>query len=202
MNVFVKVKWFLAVLSVFLIILMTNLIDKNNFIRVEEAVENIYNERLLAKEILLGVSIQFHEKEMAFALNDSIYLQFQNDAVNAKITELLKRFDRTGATRKEKVVLDELDKNHAKLMQLESNTQLKNRLYSSECAQLFSAINTNINELSAVQVEEGRNQKLQASEAVNTVKLFSKIEIYLLIFLALVLQVIILYNPKKKANNG
>ena len=65
MNVFTKLKWFTAVLGVFLIILATNLIDKKNFLKVEKAVESIYNERLLAKELLLSVSIQFHEKELA-----------------------------------------------------------------------------------------------------------------------------------------
>ncbi len=202
MNVFKKLKWILAILCVFLIILATNLIDKDNFLRVEKAVENIYNERLLAKELLLGVSIQFHKKELAYALNDSTYLQSQNDAVNAEIRELLQMFDRTGATRKEKIILDELNKNHAELIHLESSIQLKNMLYSSDCAEIFSAINTNISELSAVQVKEGKNQKFYARDALNAAKLFSKIEIYMLIFLALVLQAVVLYNPKEKSKES
>ncbi len=200
MNVFKKIKWFLAILGVFLIILSTNLIDKDNFLKVEKAVENIYNERLLAKELLLGVSIQFHEKELAYALNDSIYLQSQNKIVNEKITGLLKMFDRTGATRKEKVILNELNGNHKKLIHLESKTQEKDTLYSSYCADIFSDINTNISDLSAVQVKEGKNQKFYARDALNTAKLFSEIEIYMLIFLAVLLQIVILYNPKKKSN--
>lgn len=200
MTIFKKIKWFLAVLCVFLLILATNLIDQDNFLRVEKAVENIYNERLLAKELLLDVTIQFHQKELAYALNDSIYLQSQNDVVNAKINELLQMFDRTGVTRKEKAIVDKLNENHAKLIHLESNTQLQDTLYSSDCAEIFSAINTNISELSAVQVREGRNQKFLARDALKTVKLFSKIEIYVLILLALVLQIIILYNPKEKSN--
>jgi len=202
MNLFKKLKWVFAVLSIFLIILSTNLIDRKNFLRVEEAVENIYNERLLAKELLLRVSIQFHKKELSYALNDSNYLKYRNDAVNAKITELLQLFDRTESTRKEQVVLRELNRNHAKLIQLESSTQLKDTLYSSACAEIFSAINTNIDELSAVQVKEGKNQKIYARDAVDAAKLFSKIEMYILIFLALVLQFIILYNPKKKPNES
>jgi hypothetical protein len=198
MNIYKKLKWFSAVLGVFLIILATNLIDKKSFLKVEEAVENIYNERLLAKELLLGVSIQFHEKELAYALNDSVYLQSQNDVVNAKITELLQMFDKAEITRKEKIILADLNKNHSNLIRLEAGTQLKDTLYSSDCAEIFSSINTNIKELSDVQIKEGKNQKFHASDAVNTVKLFSKIETYLLIFLALFLVVIILYSPKKR----
>jgi hypothetical protein len=193
-----KLKWFSAVLGVFLIILATNLIDKRSFLKVEEAVEKMYNERLLAKELLQGVSIQFHEKELAYALNDSSYLQTQNDAVNSEISELLQMFDKAEISRNEKIILLDLNKNHSNLINLESNTQLNDLLYSSECAEIFSAINTNIKDLSAAQIKGAKNQKFHASAAVNTVKLFSKIETYLLIFLALFLVIIILYTPSKR----
>jgi hypothetical protein len=198
MNIYMKLKWFSAVLGVFLIILATNLIDKRSFLKVEEAVEKMYNERLLAKELLQGVSIQFHEKELAYALNDSSYLQTQNDAVNSEISELLQMFDKAEISRNEKIILLDLNKNHSNLINLESNTQLNDLLYSSECAEIFSAINTNIKDLSAAQIKGAKNQKFHASAAVNTVKLFSKIETYLLIFLALFLVIIILYTPSKR----
>ncbi|NQV51932.1 MAG: hypothetical protein HQ500_02050 [Flavobacteriales bacterium] len=199
MNVLKKVKWVLAISVVFLIILATNLIDKKHFLRIEESIENIYNERLLAKELLLNVSIRFHKKELAYALNDTAYLQSKNDVVNTEIGKSLQMFDRAGATKQERYILDDLNENHAKLIQLESNAQLKGILYSSECVEIFSAINTNINDLAAEQMKEGKNQKRLANDAVNTVKLFSKMEIYMLIFLALILQFIVLYNPKKNS---
>jgi len=199
MKVLKKVKWFLAISGVFLIILATNLIDQKNFLRVEESVENIYNERLLAKELLLNVSIQFHKKELAYALNDTTYLQSKNDVVNTEIAKSLQMFDRAGATKQERYILDDLNENHAKLIHLESNAQLKGILYSSDCVEIFSAINTNISDLAAEQMKEGKNQKRFASNAVNSIKLFSKIETYMLIFFALILLLIILYNPKKKS---
>lgn len=198
MNLVNKAKWFLAVLGVFLLILATNLIDKNNFIQVEESVDNIYNNRLLAKELLLDVSSKFHKKELAYALNDSTYIKTQNNAVNAEISELLEMFDRAESNRKEDIIINKLNKNHTKLVELESNSLPKNILYTSECAEIFSAINTNIVELADEQVKEGRNQKFLAGKAVENVKLFSQIEIYFLILLGLILQFIVLYNPKKK----
>lgn len=197
MNLFQRVKWFLAVLGVFLLILATNLIDKSNFLRVEETVDKIYNERLLAKELLLDVSIKFHKKELAYALNDSDYLQTKNDVVNAEISKLLGMFDRAQATQKEELILQKLNQNHLKLIELESNLVLNETLYTPACAKIFADINRNIVELSTEQVKEGKNQNFLARNAIETVKLFSQIEIYLLIFLALILQIIILYNPKK-----
>jgi hypothetical protein len=193
-------KWFFAVLGVFLLILATNLIDKNNFIRVEESVDNIYNKRLLAKELLLDVSIKFHKKELAYSLNDTTYLRTQNDAINAEISKILEMFDRVGSTKKEDMILNTLNQNHAKLIALESNVVLKSALYTPECVEIFSAINKNIVELASEQVKEGNNQKFLARKAIEKVKLFSQMEIYFLIFLGLMLQIIILYNPKKKSN--
>ena len=92
----IKIKWFVGVLGVFLLVLATNLIDKNNFIRVEESVDNIYNKRLLAKELLLDISLKFHKKELAYALNDTMYLHSQNAAVNNEISKSLEVFNRVG----------------------------------------------------------------------------------------------------------
>lgn len=202
MPILKKIKWFLAVLGVFLLILATNLIDKENFLRVEKSVENIYNERLLAKELLLEITIKFHQKELAYATNDSLYLRSRNDIVNSEITKLLLMFERSKATKKEVIILDQLKSTHAKLIEHEKVSDINNTLYTSECANIFSEINENIVALSIEQVKEGKNQKHLANEAIGMVKLFSNIEVYMLIFLALVLQFIILYKPKKKVNEN
>ena len=198
MTLFTRVKWFLAVLGVFLLILATNLADKKYFIRVEKSVDKIYNERLLAKDLLLDVSVKFHKKELAYALNDTAYLRIQNDAVNTDISKLLELFDRAESTRNEEVIIRQLHRNHTRLMELEAKSVSKETLYSSEVAEVFTAINKNIVELAAEQVEEGRNQKILATKAIENANLFSQIEIYFLIFLGIVLQFIVLYNPKKK----
>jgi hypothetical protein len=199
MTVFQKIKWFVAVLGVFLIILMTNLLDKQNFLRVEEVVENIYNDRLLAKELLLDVSTKFHQKELAYVINDTVYLEKKNDKINSEITELLTMFDRTNQTRDERKILVSLRENHDELMRLESNSQLNESLYTKVYSDVFSSIAYDIKELSAEQVEEGKLQTMHAKDAVDIANLFSKIEIYILIFLGLVIQFIILYTPKDKS---
>lgn len=193
-----KIKWFLAVLLIFLLILATNLIDKNNFKVMQKTVDKIYKERLLAKEVLLDISIMFHKKELAYSLNDSTYLRTQNDAVNAEISKLLKMFDRIESTDEEDFIISSLNQNHSKLINLESNLSPKGTLYTSECAEIFDAINKNIVELASEQIKEGKAQNLIARRAVNQVELFARMETYFLIFLGLVLQFIILYNPKKE----
>ena len=197
MSVFTKIKWVLAILAVFFLILSTSLLDKNAFARIEETVDNVYNERLLAKEVLLDIAIKFHKKEMAYSLNDSVYLRNENDAINAEISRSLKMFDRFESTRNEDRILSSLNRNHDKLIKLESNLKAKGTLYSPQCADLFAAINNDIVDLAAEQVVEGSRQNLIARRAIEEVNMYTRIELYILIFIGIVLQVIILYNPKK-----
>lgn len=197
MTLFNKIKWALAVSVVFLLILATNRIDKHNFARMEETVDNIYNDRLLAKEVLMDIAIKFHKKELAYSLNDSAYLRNQNDTINAEINRLLQIFNRLESTKKEDNSLNSLNQNHTELMKLESDLSPSDILYTPQCAEIFSAINNNIVELAAEQVREGKSQKLIARRAIEQVKLFTQIEIYFLIFLGLVMQIIILYKPKQ-----
>ncbi len=197
MNLFNKVKWVLGILGVFLLVLATNRIDKNNFKRVEQSVDNIYNDRLLAKELLLEISLKFHKKELAYALNDTNYLQNKNQAINTKISELLESFNRIESTEKEELILKRLRRDHDDLIKLEKRLNKKDTLYTEKCEEIFADINTQLGELATEQVEEGKQQKFLASKALENVELFSQIEIYILLLLGIVLQLIILYTPKK-----
>ncbi|MGB5942285.1 MAG: hypothetical protein WBG71_05340 [Leeuwenhoekiella sp.] len=57
---------------------------------------------------------------------------------------------------------------------------------------------TNLDDLAKIQLDEGSRQMSISKRAVDTVELFTQIEIYLLVFLAIVVQIIVMYNPKKK----
>jgi hypothetical protein len=197
MNLFNKIKWILGILGVFLLVLATNRIDKNNFKRVEQSVDNIYNDRLLAKELLLEISLKFHKKELAYALNDSNYLENKNEKINAEISNLLESFNRIESTEKEELILKRLKRDHADLIELEERLTPNDILYSRDCKQIFTDINEQLSKLSAEQVQEGKQQKFLASKALENVELFSQIEIYILIVLGIILQLIILYSPKK-----
>jgi uncharacterized protein YxjI len=99
-------------------------------------------------------------------------------------------FERTKATKQEKFILEELQESHSELIALESELKINEELYSDQCRKVFTEIHTYIVELSAEQIKEGKNKQVNARKAVDTMKLFSTIEIYMLIFLALILQVI------------
>ncbi len=75
MTFYNKIKWVLGILMVFILILCTNLIDRNNFIRVKNSVVTIYNDRIIASDLIFEMSKLFHEKEIAVILLDSVFFE-------------------------------------------------------------------------------------------------------------------------------
>lgn len=73
MRFFNKIKWILGISVVFLLIITTNLIDRNNFITVRDSVATIYEDRLIAKDIVFDISLLINEKKLANVLEDSIF---------------------------------------------------------------------------------------------------------------------------------
>lgn len=74
MTFFNKIKWVLSILMVFVLIVTTNLIDRNNFIRVKDSVVTIYEDRLIAKDLIFEMSKAVQEKEVAVAASDTTFL--------------------------------------------------------------------------------------------------------------------------------
>lgn len=197
MKIYNKAKWILGILMVFILILSTNLIDKNNFVRVKDSVVAIYEDRLVAKGLIFDMSRDFHEKEIAaIQLDTSFYLK-KNKLINSDIEQLIARFKETKLTKQEGIIFTDFEENFALLK--ESETTLVNSNFSDKIAfnEQISKIKTLLNNLSKVQLDEGKRQMFISKKALDTVELFTQIEIYFLIFLAIVVQVIIMYTPKK-----
>ena len=73
MSLYNKLKWILGILIVFVLIIATNLIDKNNFTRVRDSVVTIYEDRIIASDLIFELQQSIHEKEVAIVLKDSLF---------------------------------------------------------------------------------------------------------------------------------
>lgn len=199
MSVINKIKWILGISVVFLLILLTNLIDRNNFKKIKFAVESIYEDRLIAKGLLYDISNLLHEKEIAFLKQDTIFFNQKNMAVNASIDELIRVFSNTRLTDAEKKSLEMLFRNFEKLKTIQNNTESVLSGDDERWINQLGKVKEDINRLSKIQITEGEKQLFQGRKAMDVMDLFSTIEIYFLIFLALVVQFIVFYSfPKKK----
>ena len=198
MGFYNKLKWVLGILMVFVIIVSTNLIDRNNFIRVKDSVVTIYEDRLIATDLIFEMSEAIHTKELAIALEDSIYYTKQNKEANQEVGELISRYELTRLTGNETKIFKELKNNFETLKTLELTYVESSFKQKDLLNQHISELKQNLSELSKIQINEGRKQMSISKKAIDTVELFTQIEIYLLVFLAIIIQIIVMYNPKKK----
>ncbi|AIM59803.1 hypothetical protein KLA_11565 [Cellulophaga geojensis KL-A] len=198
MGFYAKFKWILGILMIFVLIIMTNLIDKNNFVRVRDSVVTIYEDRLIANDLIFEKLKLVQEKEVAVKTLDSTFYENRNLKVNDNLQSLISRFEETKLTSKEATVFNDF-KSNVKVLQ-NAETKFINSSYNST-SKVNSAINslkTNLSDLSKIQLNEGSRQMSISKRAVDSVELFTQIEIYMLVFLAIIIQIVVMYNPKEK----
>jgi len=194
-----KIKWILGISMVFFLILATNYVDRNNFRLVQDSIETIYEDRLIAHNLVFKMSLAIQEKVMAKTIAEPNLFVQQNKVANAELEQLTEAFRNTKLTPKEAVVFEDFEANFLEIRELEKavtdeGKKLDEAAYTKELEQL----NKNINALSEIQLDEGKRQLFIGKRAVETAEFLTTIEVYVLIFLAILVQIIVIYNPKTK----
>ena len=193
-----KIKWILGILIVFVLIMATNLIDRNNFLQVKQSVETLYEDRLVAYDILFEMTNIIHWKEVAIGNSTSNSFLRDNQKSNEQIKNLVARFEQTKLITNENYLFNNLKNNLDLLVKKESKMIQSNFVDKSPVQDQILIVKEDLYGLSKIQLEEGRNQLSISKKAIDMVELFTQIEIYVLILLAVIIQIIILYNPKKE----
>ncbi|MDV7393595.1 MCP four helix bundle domain-containing protein, partial [Arthrospira platensis SPKY1] len=104
---------------VFVIVLMTNLIDKDNFSKLRYSIVTIYEDRIVASDLIFEIALMIQEKEIAAAISDSSFFNEKNEQVNQRIQELIERYGQTKLTREEREIFNDLKDNLKNLEKLE-----------------------------------------------------------------------------------
>jgi hypothetical protein len=194
MTLFNKIKWILGVLLVFVVVLTTNLIDRQNFSIVSDSIETIYADRLIAQDIIYDITKLLGKKEVAYASLEGEPLAARIKLLNAQIFDFIGLFSTTKLTPKEKIIFSRLRDSLNKLTSAEAETDKSKT--ETVPAEPLAMIWEQLDELSAIQLEEGRRELQESKRAITSANLFTQLEIGALIFMAVIIQVIILYSPK------
>jgi hypothetical protein len=203
MTFFNKLKWVLGILVVFLLIVTTNLIDRNNFVRVKESVETIYEDRLVAKGILFDMLTNLQEKEIAIIKKDTAFFNSKNSKINTGLRNLITKFENTKLTTSESNIFNSLKEDIDVLIDLEKKHEQSDFKNSIKSLNQIEKVKQDLDDLSDIQIDEGSRQLSISKKAIDNVELFTQLEIYFLIILAVIIQIIVIYNPKdKKEENG
>ncbi|WP_026302595.1 MCP four helix bundle domain-containing protein [Psychroflexus tropicus] len=194
-----KVKWILGILMIFGLIITTNLIDRHNFIRVKDSVVTIYEDRLVANDLIFEMLKTVQEKELNIIETSSTSIENDNSKFDTKLESLVSRFEETKLTIEEASIFEDLKMNVEKLIDYNSKSKTSNETDNSIILSRIEQVKTNLDELSKIQLREGSRQMSISKHALNTVELFTQIEIFILIFLAILIQIIVMYKPKHKS---
>ena len=195
---FKKIRGILGVLLIFGLILGTNLIDQNNFEKIQDSIESIYEDRLVVKGLIYDLYKDIHEKEIAVITQDSLYFKSEVVAVNKRIDDELLAYDQTRLTHDESVELQKLKDNIEVLKSLENKLMNEGWQESEVVIKQINLIDRNLDILADIQIEEGRREMGTGKQIVSAVNLFTHMEVIGLIILALIFQIMIIYTPSKK----
>jgi hypothetical protein len=193
MKIFAKIRWVASILLVFFIVLITNLIDRENFNRLSYSVKTMYEDRIVASHLLFEMSSIIQEKQIAVLTLDTPFLENKNNKHNQALNQLIDKYRLTKLTEKEEFVFNQLQEELKSLKQKERPTTDRT---DAEVLKSFEKINKNLHELSKIQVDEGRRQVFISDKAKDMINLFTQVEIIFLVIMALLIQIIILYKPK------
>lgn len=192
-----KLKWILGISMVFLLIITTNLIDRSNFNQIRNSVVSIYDDRLVAKDYILEMTRLIHEKEVATVSADSTFFMNKNTQVNQDLDKLASLFESTKLTYEEQKAFDDFKGNLAKLKESERMDFSGNNNQNEVLKEHLKSMKGNLRLLSKIQLKEGGRQMLISKRAIDSIELFTHIEIYFLIFLAIVVQILVMYKPQE-----
>ena len=197
MSFYNKLKWILGIAMIFILIIATNLIDRNNFIKVRNSVMTIYEDRLVVKGLIFDMANIIHEKELAIVKEDSSFYKNKVGQLNSEMDLLITKFEGTKLIKKESQLLDDLKDEHKTLVQKEKGLTHFDEKKLEVIKAGIDQLQDDLKSLSNIQLKEGRKQMSISKKAVSTVELFTQIEIYFLVLLAIVIQLIVMYQPKK-----
>lgn len=189
-----KIKWIAGISLIFFIILVTNVIDRNNFNKLSNSVTTIYEDRIVASDLIFELSRIIHEKHIAIISNNTSQLGTTNSPSSQALDPLIERYKQTKLSDDEQLVFAELQK-EIKIM--ERKEQEMENLPVGEIFSSIEKINQYLDDLSKIQLQEGKRQVFISDKAKDSINLFTQIEMIFLVVMAVLVQAIILYKPKR-----
>lgn len=194
-----KIKWIAGISIIFFLILATNYVDRNDFQRIQDTMQTIYEDRIVAQDYVMELFMIYHEKALVNADASTSFNKGRNDLLNKNMQDYITKFATTRLTVKEQNLFDELVLRFDNVKKVEQSfgesiSVADRQAYTSVLIDLQKSLF----DLSKIQVEEGRRQLYIGKKAIYSIELLKKIEVYFLILLAVIVQLLILYKPKQK----
>lgn len=184
--------------AAFLLVLASNRLNQRNFSTVEQNVNSVFEDRLVVQEYIYRLNNLFHKKELALAKNE---LNTNTLTESSDIEKILSDFAKTELTVKESKYLSDLRSSYSELQQMEKNLSIKNEPGSAEIKSGISSkltrINNDLDELSGVQLSEGKQLTQRSQRSLGMNQLLSRLEIVFLVIIGILFLLIVFHREKR-----
>lgn len=192
-----RIRWAASILLIFFIVIATNLIDRENFSRLSYSVKTIYEDRIVASDLLFEMSMLVNEKQIVIVTKDSLSFEGRSEHANRSLVDLMTRYEQTKLAEREKVVFSRFKEELIKLKQAEEVYFSSDQTETTSLIKSIGRITEHLYALSKIQIEEGKRQVGISNRAMDKINLLTKGEIIFLVIIAVLVQILILYRPKK-----
>lgn len=187
-----------VLLSLCLLVLLSNFIDRHHTKNVNQSISTLYEDRLIAEVYILKMTSSLYQiKEVINSDTNNINKNKSIDSLLLAIKETSNAYHKTKFTELEKIKADAL----LNVLQEIEPTQLKNNQLKLESADKALVL---LNELSGIQLTESKEIMNYAERLYLSGKISSQFVSVLIIIILIVLQALVYTSktliPKEKTN--
>jgi hypothetical protein len=197
-----KLKWVIGLAVVFLLILTTNLLDRKEFKIINESVRTIYNDQMVAQDLIFKMSLLLEQKSVAVASGDATFFAIRNNEINRELNQLIEQFKQTKLTNPEEESLLDFSSHLRNLIETEQQFITKDQDALTQQARILMVspiadLSRELYVLSKIQMKEGKEEMRRSTESANKVTSLANLEIIFLILIGIIIQIIILMPTRK-----
>ncbi len=185
----------------FLLVLVSNRLDNRHFETIQNTVNSVYKDRVVAQNLIYELSTILHKKALRFSLD-----QTNSEAhikENSEVANILTEFRKTELTSKEYNLLLELSEDFEDFLTLEKK-MISPQVTAQQKTEVLTALNSmrqQLDGLAKIQLEESEQLTELSNKSLGMNVLMSRLELGLMIVIGIAMMALIFYPIKKTVTN-
>ena len=188
---------------IFVLVLVTNMIDKSHFSELQESFISIYEDRLMVENYIYKMAGYLEDKKKLFdrSQTQGVGVLKINGILNDSIRQLIVDYEETKFTEAESMYFSQFKSGFERLLKLEGNylTKMPESADPPEVIlEKYSTLSMNLDKLSEIQLSESRRMLDNSLRIIDSSNLTSRIEIVILIVIGLIVQALIFASRSLK----
>ncbi|MBN8651724.1 MAG: MCP four helix bundle domain-containing protein [Cytophagales bacterium] len=190
-----KMRVALLLAVILLLVFLKSLVDRHNVSELGDSFSSIYEDRLVVESYIYKLSDHLYQKQLLMeqcSQGDRQMLASRIAHHNQAIFRLIQEYEKTRLTTQELTFFERFKKNMKEMVALED--QFLNSQNTAEATMLdvqFVTATQNLNQLSSIQVEEGKNMTNQSQRIITSSTMLTQFELAMLIVIGLIIQALI-----------